>query len=388
MSTNISFTRATKEQSRLRLAFEGPSGSGKTYTALCTATRLWSRVAVIDTEHGSASKYADLFEFDVLCLQDYHPQSYIDAMRAAVRAGYEVIIIDSLSHAWSGKNGALELVDQAAKRSKSGNSYTAWRDVTPLHNALVDAILSCPAHVIATMRVKAEYVIEKDEKGKSAPRKVGMAPVQREGMDYEFDIVGDIDLDHNLVIGKTRCVALDGKVYHKAGEEFAATLSAWLTTGAPATAPATPPTAPATTSDEQRAESFRESLATDPHGVDTPPQAPPPAPPQTQQRRGPELVDWQREKIRTLVKEHSWTKDELSKLGEIELGLYPGESPAREYNKFIRLIADQSVHDRITAIIDEQIERASMQQMDVEIDGLTIDPATGEILTPTEETAA
>lgn len=226
------FQKATKKLARLRMALIGPSGSGKTYTAIKVASRLGKKVAVIDTEKGSASKYADQFGFDVLELETFGPQQYIAAIKAAGDAGYDALVIDSLSHAWNGKGGALELVDQAAARSKSGNSYTAWRDVTPLHNELIDAILRAKCHVIATMRVKTEYVIEKDEKtGKSSPRKVGLAPVQRDGMEYEFDVVGDMD-DAKLVVTKTRCPALSKAVINEPGEEFADTLKAWLTDGA------------------------------------------------------------------------------------------------------------------------------------------------------------
>jgi hypothetical protein len=230
--TNLSFSKATKTQSRLRLALVGPSGSGKTYTALTIAQHLGKRVAVIDTERGSASKYADIFTFDVLNLDTFSPLTYVDAIKAAESAGYDVLVIDSLSHAWMGKEGALEQVDNAAKRSSSHNSYTAWRDVTPMHNALIDAMLQSKCHIIGTMRSKTEYVIEEDERGKKVPRKVGMAPVQRDGLEYEFDVVGDMDLDNNFLVSKTRCPALAGKVIKKPGKPLADTLAAWLSDGA------------------------------------------------------------------------------------------------------------------------------------------------------------
>ena len=130
------FKKAVKSRSKLRLALIGPSGSGKTYSALAIAAGLGSNIAVIDTEHGSASKYADLFNFDVLELGSYSPEKYVEALKAAAAAGYDVVVIDSLSHAWMGKDGALEMVDRAAARSKSGNSFGAWREVTPQHNEI------------------------------------------------------------------------------------------------------------------------------------------------------------------------------------------------------------------------------------------------------------
>lgn len=225
------FHKATKQQSKLRLALIGTSGSGKTFTALNIGQHLGEKVAVIDTERGSASKYADLFEFDVLELDSFSPLTYVEALKAAEAAGYDVIIVDSLSHAWMGKDGALEQVDKVAKRSESRNSFAAWRDVTPMHNALVDAMLQSNCHIIATMRAKSEYVLETNERGKQVPRKVGMAPIQRDGLEYEFDVIADMDADNNMIVSKTRCTTLTGAVVNKPGKDIADVLNAWLSDG-------------------------------------------------------------------------------------------------------------------------------------------------------------
>ena len=215
------------------MALIGVAGSGKTYTALAIAQHLGEKVAVIDTERGSASKYSDQFEFDVLEIETYSPKTYIEAMEAAEEAGYDVLIIDSLSHAWVGKDGALEQVDKAARRTQSGNNFGAWRDVTPQHNAMVDAMISSKMHILGTMRAKTEYVQEKDPKsGRTTIRKVGMAPIQRDGLEYEFDVVADLDADNNFIVGKTRCPQLSGAVVNRAGREVARTLKNWLTDGA------------------------------------------------------------------------------------------------------------------------------------------------------------
>ena len=227
------FRKAVKSQSKARIGIIGPSGSGKTYTALKIASALGEKIAVIDTEYGSASKYADEFEFDVCELSSYDPRYYTKAIQAAGQAGYDVIIIDSLSHAWSGEGGALELADKY-KAKYRGNKFAAWSEVTPLHNQLVHAMLGAPAHLIATLRSKMEYIQTKDDKGSVVIKKVGMAPIQRDGMEYEFDIVGDMDIEHNLIISKTRCRALDGAIINKPGEELAKTIKDWLTDGAPA----------------------------------------------------------------------------------------------------------------------------------------------------------
>lgn len=237
------FRPATREQAKLRLALVGPAGSGKTFSALRLAHGLapGGRIACVDTEHGSASKYAGeanpdggTFAFDTCPMDSHEPERYIECIKAAESAGYDVLIIDSLSHAWEGVGGILEQADQAAARSQSKNSFSAWKDVTPRHRAMIDAILASRLHVIATMRVKTEWVIEENERGKKAPRKIGLAPVQRPGLEYEFDLVGDIDIDSKLVISKSRCSALAGAVITKPGGDMATTLREWLTTGAPA----------------------------------------------------------------------------------------------------------------------------------------------------------
>jgi hypothetical protein len=237
----LTFKPATKTQAKLRMALIGPAGSGKTMTALKIAQRLAEHagkpIAFIDTEHGSASKYADLVPFDVMELTSFHPERYIEAINAAQGAGYGVLVIDSLSHAWMGKDGALQLVDQATKRQKTANSYTAWGDVTPLHNALIEAMLSARLHIIVTMRSKMEYVQEKDANGKTRVRKIGLQPVQRDGMEFEFDVVADIDTDNLLIVGKTRCPSLAEYQMRKAGAETADHLIAWLSDGAPLAPP-------------------------------------------------------------------------------------------------------------------------------------------------------
>lgn len=226
------FRPATKYEAKLRIAITGPSGSGKTLTSLILGTRLvkeyGGNLALIDTERGSASKYADLFTFDTLELESFHPNEYIDAIKTAEQAGYKVLIIDSLSHAWAGKDGALELVDRAAAADKNANSFAAWRNVTPLHQRLMDSIMGSSIHIIATMRSKMGYVQTQDERGRTVIMKVGMQSIQREGTEYEFDIVGDMDLEHNLLISKSRYPALMGQLIQNPNEDLATDIIEWL----------------------------------------------------------------------------------------------------------------------------------------------------------------
>lgn len=236
MMAVFQFQKADKLQRKARIALIGPSGSGKTYTGLAIASGMGDNIAVIDTENYSSTLYADKFNFSVLGLDTFGPETYIEAIHAAERAGFDVLIIDSLSHAWMGKDGALEQVDKAARRY-GNNSYAAWRDVTPKHNALVDAMIRCKCHLIVTMRAKTEYVINKDEKGKTVVNKVGLAPVQRDGLEYEFDFVADMDWDNNLIESKTRWPSLKGAVINKPGPELGKQIVAWLSAGDPTPEP-------------------------------------------------------------------------------------------------------------------------------------------------------
>jgi len=234
------FKPATRKQLRLRMTIDGPSGSGKTYTALRFAfglVELDKRVAVIDTEHRAASKYKGLapdgvpWDFDVCELEYFSPSTYASAIEEAGSAGYDVLIVDSLSHAWEGTGGALDQVDQ-----KGGNKFTAWKDVTPMHRSMVEAILSSPCHVITTMRSKMEYVLEED-KGKMVPKKIGLAPIQRAGMEYEFDVIIDLDITHQAKVSKSRCPGMDRRTASNPDASFILPLIDWLGVGEAVAAP-------------------------------------------------------------------------------------------------------------------------------------------------------
>lgn len=226
----LSFTKATKKAAKGRVALDGPSGSGKTYTALTLATTLGGRAAVIDTEHGSASKYADLFEFDTLHLDRYSPQILIDALGAAAVAGYDVVVVDSLSHFWMGTDGMLEQVDRAAKRS-GGHGMSGWKEMRPVERQMVESLLAYPGHVICTLRVKTDWVEGENARGKRVMQKVGTKAEQREGLEYEFDLVGSLDLNNELTVVKSRCPQLAGEIVARPGRAFAETFKAWLDDG-------------------------------------------------------------------------------------------------------------------------------------------------------------
>ncbi len=224
--------RATKRRAKLRLGMSGPAGSGKTYSALLIASGLGGRIGMIDTEHGSGDLYADLLPegYDVLSLTPpFTPARYIEAVHTLEEAGVSTIIVDSLTHAWTGEGGSLDRQGKIA--DKSGNSWQAWRQITPEHNALVEALLQSPCHIIATMRAKTEYVQEKDERtGKQVVRKIGLAPIMRDGIEYEFTTFLELDAHHVAYVGKDRTRLFDGEIF-KPDIETGRRLLAWLDSG-------------------------------------------------------------------------------------------------------------------------------------------------------------
>lgn len=228
MAGQIQLRKAKRSSAKIKIGMIGASGSGKTLSSLMLAYGflkaeypglsdgdIWEKICIIDTENGSGSLYVGNNSGDVRVGEyltiplspPYSPQRYEEAIDCAESGGIEVLIIDSLSHAWAGEGGLLDI--HGTVSAKTLNSYTAWRNVTPQHNRLVDKILQCKMHVIATLRTKTDYVIEEDEKGKKVPKKIGLAPIFRDGLEYEFTTVFEIDQNHNAVVSKDRTGAFD-----------------------------------------------------------------------------------------------------------------------------------------------------------------------------------
>lgn len=206
---------AERKKVRVKMGISGPSGAGKTVSALMIAHGLqpdWSKIGVLDVENGSALFYHDR-EFHgtkVGAFQHipfnppYSPQDYIEAITYAESLGITVLVIDSITHEWSGLGGCLEIMDRLAKGSRSGSTFNVWKEVTPMHNAFMDKLRLSDLHIIATMRAKSDYVIEQNDKGRSTPKKVGLKSEQREGTEYEFGLVFNVSIEHYATADKDR----------------------------------------------------------------------------------------------------------------------------------------------------------------------------------------
>lgn|SRR5574343_91353 len=253
----LQMRKASRKRTKARIGLAGPSGAGKTMSALLVAygiTKDWNKIGMIDTEMGSGELYVGasvkglnlvIGEYNYIRIDPpYTATKYTDAIKEMEAAGIEVVIVDSLTHAWAGSGGLLDKHGKITDASKSKNTWTAWRTVTPEHNALVDALLLSTSHIIATVRSKQEYAQTKDETtGKTVVEKLGMAPVQREGMEYEFTVFFDIDINHQAHASKDRTNVFDGlylKLSPQAGEKYVE----WMMSGKEELPQSAPPAKP------------------------------------------------------------------------------------------------------------------------------------------------
>jgi hypothetical protein len=225
----LQLRKATRKKAKIRAGMSGPSGFGKTYSALLLAKGLvgeWDKIAVIDTENGSADLYSDLGEYNVIPLTaPYAPERYIEAINACVKGGMEVIIIDSISHEWDGKGGCLEIQESL------GGKYQDWAKVTPRHQAFVEAITTSPVHMITTVRRKQDYDMIKDG-NKTKVEKVGTKEVTREGFEYELTVNFEFLNDRHMVkAGKDRTSLFVNKPEFVITEQTGELIKGWCENG-------------------------------------------------------------------------------------------------------------------------------------------------------------
>lgn len=222
--------RAQKEQIKLRIGISGASGFGKTYSALLLAfgiTNDWTKIAVIDTENGSANLYSELGNYNTLNLNaPYSPERYIEAIRTCEKASMEVVIIDSITHEWSGKGGCLQLQEQL------GGRFQDWAKITPRHQAFIDAILESNCHIITTVRRKTEFSLDQGSNGKIKVVKLGTKEQTREGFEYElttnFELIND---NHLAIASKDRTGLFMNRPEFKITKGIGRVLMNWCNNG-------------------------------------------------------------------------------------------------------------------------------------------------------------
>lgn len=238
----MAFIKATREKAKLKLAISGLEGSGKTMGSLLVARGVvgpQGKIAVIDTEQGKSTYYSDNkitkhISYDVDEIKaPFTSQKYLACIKDAVNAGYDFLIIDSISHEWDGPGGIKDQKD--AIDARGGNSFTNWGKVKPLHDAFIHGILTADIHIICTMRCKSDMILEMNDRGKQAPKKVGLKAIQREGVEYEFDLMFDMAHNKTFSVSKDRTGLFDGR-FEMLSEDIGRELGEWLSTAAPATA--------------------------------------------------------------------------------------------------------------------------------------------------------
>jgi hypothetical protein len=229
------FEDAVRPATNCLMALTGPSSSGKTQSALAMATGMGTKIGLCDTERGRASHYAGLFPFKHLRMPDDAPQTLVRALAVGADQGIDVMIIDSGSHYWSGKSGVLAQVDQKTDASRSKNAFTSgWKEIKPVEHDMWEAVMAYPGHVIMTLRVKTAYELVENDRGKKEPTKIGLKPDQRSEVEYEFDIVGDMDMSHTMTVSKCSFPGLwyPGQRIELPNTEHGAAIVNWLNEGA------------------------------------------------------------------------------------------------------------------------------------------------------------
>lgn len=219
--------KAQRRKSKLKLGIQGPAGSGKTYSSLLLAKGListWDKVCIIDTENGSADLYDNLGNYLVLPLQPpYTPERFVHAITAAENSKAECLIIDSFSMCWE------YLVHYHAKLT--GNSFTNWSKIMPRYKALLAKILSSDCHIIVTLRTKQDYILTQNAAGKLAPKKVGLKSIAKDGTDYEWTILFEIDINHTAIASKDRTGLFNIDQAIKLSEATGSMIAQWCDKG-------------------------------------------------------------------------------------------------------------------------------------------------------------
>lgn len=240
MAFKFNVEKATRERIAVKIALMSPSGGGKSYSALRLATGMVNEMKKTNTLNGTNSKilfantegprgryYADEFNYDIVDLEPpYNPELFIDLINYAVDEKYSVLIIDSSSAEWEGRGGCLELQQQA------GGKYQDWKFVSPRHEKFIDTLAYSPIHVIATMKGKDQYEVEKDDRGRVSVKKLGVGAAQRNGFEFYFTTTFNIDRDSHMA----KCEKDNTHIFEKSGatildESYGEKIIQWANSG-------------------------------------------------------------------------------------------------------------------------------------------------------------
>jgi len=238
--SDMLFKKAEREQLKAKVAMIGPSGSGKTVSALKLAYGLtgdWEKIAFCDTEHSRAKVYVGTNHTGIQIGQflhadlepPYHWKKFYDAVEMAeqVLENDGVLIIDSISHAWDGVGGILDLANE------KGGRFQDWREPKAYHKKLVDRIMHSPLHIIVTLRAKQGYAMSTTETGKNIVEKLGLKPVQADDLEYEFLLVFNIEHQTNRARASKDNTGLFKEMYERIEPEHGQKLNEWLVQGKP-----------------------------------------------------------------------------------------------------------------------------------------------------------
>ena len=236
MGFNFKVQKAVREKIAVKIALMGPSGSGKSYSALRLATGMLEemkktgtdvgtngRILFANTEGSRGRYYANEFDYDIVDLvPPYAPEQFTELINYAVEEKYAILIIDSTSAEWEGKGGCLELQQQA------GGRYQDWKLITPRHDKFIDTMQYSPIHIIATMKGKDQYEVDKDERGRTAVKKLGVGAKQRDGFEYYFTTTFNIDVtSHMAKCEKDNTHIFENEGYTILSEDFGKKIIKW-----------------------------------------------------------------------------------------------------------------------------------------------------------------
>lgn len=237
----MSFEEAKREATPVVISVAGRSGSGKTYSSLLLARGLagpTGKVGVIDSENKRSRMYADDPAIGGFVVSDLYPpytsDAYIRQIDEAEKTGVDVLVIDSMSHEWTGIGGAIEQADAINAKSRKPGP-TAWIKPKVNHRRLVNRLLAAQCHVICCLRAEHKMIAYMDNGEQKFAESEHLIPEQEKRFIYEMTLSATLDNVTHLPVF-TKCpkpllgALEDGKLI---GRETGEIIRTWVDGGAP-----------------------------------------------------------------------------------------------------------------------------------------------------------